>query len=204
MKSANLGYAFANSSLANCCFTGINGFEEDQDEATFRATAAHALDAANDLAALTLGFCLKPEQATEPSPYLACYYLNIAAKEDKGGMASYFYSGALRELSKHLHGGNIADGFNDMPAVFFWLRKSRDKGNNDAKGVMKHWEDYGQSHCAYCGKDVQPGEKFKQCSKCKAQWYCSKACQVEAWKAGHKKDCKRATILNFEDYLYAE
>ena len=90
-----------------------------------------------------------------------------------------------------------------MPAAFFWLRKSRGIGYSQAGKTLKEWEDYGQSHCAYYGKDVQPGEKFKQCSRCRAQWYCSKECQVEAWKAGHKKDCKRATILKFEDYLNA-
>ena len=52
--------------------------------------------------------------------------------------------------------------------------------------------------------EAQEGVKFKQCSKCKAQWYCSKECQVEAWRAGHNKDCKRARMLKFEDYLNAE
>ena len=77
-------------------------------------------------------------------------------------------------------------------------------GHNDARGGVKKLESFGQSHCDNCSKEVKTGEKFKQCSKCKAQWYCSKECQVEAWKAGHKKDCKRATILKFEDYLNAE
>ena len=74
-------------------------------------------------------------------------------------------------------------------------------GYNDARKMLNEWESDGQSHCANCGKDALADEKFKQCSKCKSQWYCSKECQVEAWKAGHKKDCKRAAILKFEDYL---
>ena len=77
-------------------------------------------------------------------------------------------------------------------------------GYNDARERLKEWESFWQSYCANCKRVAQTGEKFKQCSKCKAQWYCSKECQVEAWKAGHKKDCKRATILKFEDYLNAE
>ena len=77
-------------------------------------------------------------------------------------------------------------------------------GYNEAGERLKEWESFGQRYCANCSKEAKTGEKFKQCSKCKAQWYCSKECQVEAWKAGHMKDCKRATILKFEDFLNAE
>ena len=77
-------------------------------------------------------------------------------------------------------------------------------GCNEAGEMLNMWESHGQSQCANCGKNVQPGETFKQCTKCKAQWYCSKECQIEAWRAGHKKDCKRARVLKFEDYLNAE
>ena len=69
MRSANLGYSLANSQLANFYSARHNGFEEDEAEAFFRATVAHALDASNGSAALTLGLYLKPEKATELSPY---------------------------------------------------------------------------------------------------------------------------------------
>ena len=77
-------------------------------------------------------------------------------------------------------------------------------GCNDARERLTKWESDGQKFCANCSKEAKTDEKFKQCSKCKAQWYCSKECQVEAWKAGHKKDCKRASMLTFEDYLNVE
>jgi hypothetical protein len=32
-----------------------------------------------------------------------------------------------------------------------------------------------------------------RCSRCKAETYCSKACQKRAWKAGHKKFCQPPT-----------
>ena len=206
MRSANLGYALANSSLAKVYSVGSNGFEEDPDEeAIFRATVAHALDPSNKSAAMILGCHLKPEQATEPSPYLACYYLNIAANEDEDGMACYSYSSVLDNLSEHIHNSqDQIPGFNVVPAAFFWLRKSRDMGYDNARKMLKEWESDGQSRCFNCSKGAKTSEKFKQCSKCKAQWYCSKDCQVDAWKAGHKKDCKRATMLTFEDYLNAE
>ena len=38
---------------------------------------------------------------------------------------------------------------------------------------------------------VRSGEEaeLKRCSRCKAVHYCSPACQVAHWKAGHKKQC---------------
>ena len=35
---------------------------------------------------------------------------------------------------------------------------------------------------------------FLQCSKCHRVWYCSKECQKEAWKAGHKRECVQNLI----------
>ncbi|CAM9109482.1 unnamed protein product [Scytosiphon promiscuus] len=43
-----------------------------------------------------------------------------------------------------------------------------------------------------CGRrqgDVKEG--FKRCGRCRTTVYCSKECQVEHWKAGHKQMCNR-------------
>jgi hypothetical protein len=37
--------------------------------------------------------------------------------------------------------------------------------------------------CAQCG-----GEAVHRCSRCKSDWYCGRACQVQAWPA-HKALC---------------
>ena len=131
---------------------------------------------------------------------------NIAANKDDDGTACYVYSHALQQLIKDLHDGyEEIPGFNVIPAAFFWMRKSRDLGESMAVEQLKQWEAHVQGKCAHCSKNAQAAQvKLKQCSKCKAQWYCSKECQIKAWKAGHKKDCKRAGILNFEDYLNSE
>ncbi|EJK50244.1 hypothetical protein THAOC_30813, partial [Thalassiosira oceanica] len=124
---------------------------------------------------------------------------------DDNGFACHFYSQAVLELTEYLHDGCSANlGSNAVPAIMFWLRKSRDLGYEDAERLLEKGETICQSRCANCSKEAETGEKFKQCSKCKAQWYCSKECQVESWRAGHRKDCKRARILKFEDYLNAE
>ena len=200
LKAANLGHAPANAVLASSYFGGSNGFEKDLVEAYFRDSVAFALNENNQAAEL-MGYLHYYEKIPDPSPYLACYYLNIAAANENAGYC-YLYSLALRKLSEHLHGGHAEiSGYNVAPAMLFWLRKSHDLGDSDALEQIKELETEGQSYCANCSKEAKAGEKFKQCSKCKAQWYCSKECQVEAWKAGHKKDCKRAGILKFEDYL---
>ena len=49
--------------------------------------------------------------------------------------------------------------------------------------------------CANCGD--QDKSKLKICSRCKAFSYCSKECQVNHWKAGHKRDCKCHWIEEF-------
>ena len=209
VKSANLGYGPANVFLSNMHFQGTDGFEKDKDEAYYRASGAMALDGSDKAAAMLLGLWHQfPYEGiiTEPSDYLACYYLNhVAATEDHGGMYSYLYCQSLQTLNKHLHNGPLSiPGFDMVPALFFWMRRSRDLGYSHALNQLKKWESLGQSLCANCSKEAQNGEKFKQCSKCRAHWYCSKECQVEAWGAGHKKDCKRARVIKFEDYLNAE
>lgn len=46
--------------------------------------------------------------------------------------------------------------------------------------------------CENCGvKASSLGKLLLQCSKCLDATYCSKECQLAAWKAGHKTDCKK-------------
>lgn len=49
--------------------------------------------------------------------------------------------------------------------------------------------------CGSCGM----GGASKFCSKCRKVYYCSRECQVKAWKSGHKAECGKEE--NEEDYL---
>jgi len=38
-------------------------------------------------------------------------------------------------------------------------------------------------------KDKDNDIKLKQCKRCKQVWYCKRECQIQHWKAVHKKYC---------------
>ena len=43
--------------------------------------------------------------------------------------------------------------------------------------------------CTECRKEAEEEKGFPACGRCHKAWYCSKACQKEAWKKGHKNIC---------------
>lgn len=60
-------------------------------------------------------------------------------------------------------------------------------------GPFKYWKIL----CATCGKEAKDIERLKACSRCRVFHYCSKDCQVQHWKDGHKVDCKEHWIEQF-------
>ena len=42
--------------------------------------------------------------------------------------------------------------------------------------------------CSHCGADASAP---KTCARCRQSVYCSRACQIAAWKSGHKAECKK-------------
>lgn len=66
---------------------------------------------------------------------------------------------------------------------------SEDDGDLRRLGGLYHLEGFdevaglGDPTCARCGKPAE-----KRCSRCHNEWYCSRDCQVAAWK-GHKSVC---------------
>jgi hypothetical protein len=58
--------------------------------------------------------------------------------------------------------------------------------------------------CEYCAKRAPEGQWFDQCDKCHHAFYCSTACQIEAWKAFHfvlcpMIQCAKARARSFQD-----
>ena len=44
--------------------------------------------------------------------------------------------------------------------------------------------------CGWCEGSQEKGERFNSCSRCKVVVYCSKACQKEHWRNGHRDTCQ--------------
>jgi hypothetical protein len=61
-----------------------------------------------------------------------------------------------------------------------------------------NWPNPWISRCANCNKVHEEGStQFNTCARCKAFYYCSRECQKEHWKAGHKVDCRGHWIEEF-------
>ncbi len=43
-----------------------------------------------------------------------------------------------------------------------------------------------------CDKQETFSDEFKKCASCARVFYCSRACQVQHWRAGHKRECATA------------
>ena len=44
--------------------------------------------------------------------------------------------------------------------------------------------------CGWCERVQEQGERFNSCSRCKVVYYCSKTCQREHWRNGHRDTCQ--------------
>ena len=49
--------------------------------------------------------------------------------------------------------------------------------------------DDGLDRCGHCGT-LATAQTLHLCTGCRQQAYCGRSCQLAAWRAGHKKQCK--------------
>lgn len=59
----------------------------------------------------------------------------------------------------------------------------------------------GGNECDSCTKPLLELNNKKCCSRCKLVYYCSPLCQKIAWKAGHKKACRKPDEIVPGDYM---
>jgi hypothetical protein len=84
----------------------------------------------------------------------------------------------------------IADplpGYSHIPFIAWALAKGGEYKNMISEEGPSDYACW-KRQCANCFS--QEKDQLKACARCKAFHYCSKKCQVEHWKAGHKVDCK--------------
>jgi hypothetical protein len=104
---------------------------------------------------------------------------------------------AMRSLWHPRNDGNIRSplpGYSHVPFCTWALAKG---GQNTPLIFSKPLFDCWKNRCANCDRMSECKQNFKACARCKAFHYCSKKCQVQHWKAGHKVDCKGHWIEEF-------
>jgi hypothetical protein len=114
---------------------------------------------------------------------------------------------SLRNMALHLHRAmallwhprddtnrDPLPGYSHIPFCTWALAKG---GHHTPFNFFKSPFDCWKHRCANCNIMSEEKEEFKVCARCKAFHYCSKKCQVEHWKAGHKVDCKGHWIEEF-------
>ena len=125
-------------------------------------------------------------------------------------MLALYWNGKAVEVDKKI-GDELSPSFktprffHEMMTIFWHRRKNIDSTNVCLVDLLP-----GHSHiplctriaakggfsfnnpwancCAICG--CQEKAKLQSCGRCKSFSYCSKKCQVEHWKLGHKLECK--------------
>ena len=199
-RAADLGNFHAMTNFAGMCYQGEqHGLEDDFSTAGKYATLASffSTDKSADNANTILGSMFldgQDEDGLGKSYNLATHYLGIAVKSDPAafnGFAALSFSNALMGQSEELYAGMYLNGRNVLPRSAYWLRKSIAAGHEGAKDIRNNIESMEEGKCTACGvTEKSSGKKFLRCGRCRIYWFCSKECQVAAWNAGHKVDCK--------------
>jgi TPR repeat protein len=75
------------------------------------------------------------------------------------------------------------------PEALFWARKGVEAGHKAAKVYLDGFKERFSIKCIFCAKRPKTGEKLSRCTRCKGSFYCSRECQEQHWRFGHKDDC---------------
>ena len=86
----------------------------------------------------------------------------------------------------HSHGGVPCDGNHGDHGHSHGRPAPQSSHGHSHGGVPCNGDHGGDTQCTNCGASP---EQLMRCGRCKGPQYCSKACQVQHWKAGHKATC---------------
>ena len=196
-KAADLGdfHAMVNIALTHYQEEKL-GVKANYPEAVKYATLAshYATDDTIASAVGVLGLFFQDGSGLDSSVNLTAHYLGLAVKYDASpfdpGFLEQHYSRCLLLQAENLYPVHLT-GFDVFPRVLFWLEKSADAGRSWSKDAVKRLQAREAGKCSACkATEASSGKKFLRCGRCKLYCYCSKKCQMQAWNAGHKVDCK--------------
>jgi len=94
----------------------------------------------------------------------------------------------------HIHGQGVAQS-NDM-ARKWWLKAALQGQETAIHNLKQLDEREGKTTptlpcCAACGTHETTRCPLKTCTRCHTARYCNRDCQMNHWKAGHKRECKQ-------------
>ena len=191
-KAANMGWTFAQQTLASWYSFGSVELPEDSSKALHYFTLA-CNQSEDSVVAYSLDMSdYNDNGGLAKSLILAKHYLGRAAKKGYK-KAHYPYARALLCLWESKYSNKMLldlPGHSVVPKCLYWLRKAALHGDSDGTRLVEQLEQLGKSKCSYCHKSTNElSERLKRCATCKGAWYCSRECQKGAWKVGHKTDC---------------
>jgi len=170
--------------------------EQDDMEAVRIATVSVRLQNNNPCANEVLGYCFALGKAgLERSLVLSVYYYKLAIEEfELHPITTRRYALTLINISSSFFPDCITppSGDNNGPEALFWYRRAIAQ-LTDAETIpfVESYESKIKEMCACCYRSLSTDNR-KCCVECRAVYYCSRECQTEDWKAGHKKDCVKS------------
>ena len=184
-KSASTGYAVAQNDLARLLLNGEDA-QKDTEEAIrlLRLSADQGFDGAQ----YNLAACYCNGEGV-PRDLEAALDLFTKAAEQDHVVSMGEVARLLMGIAIEKYDGVLITGKCPLPRVLKWQRKAAAHGDAEAKQKVEAYEKLLSSRCAFCQNETPDNGKLLRCKKCKAMHYCSKECQMNDWKAGHKKDC---------------
>jgi len=193
--AASQGNVSALSSLVKFYHQG-EVVERDDMEAVRIATVSARLPNNNPRGTETLGhYFAYGEGGLESSMVRSVYYYKPAIEEfELHPNTTRRYALSLIDISSTYYPDCITppSGDNNWPEALFWYRRAIAQ-LTDAETIpfVESYESKIKEMCACCYRSLSTDNR-KCCVECRAVYYCSRECQTEDWKAGHKKDCVKS------------
>jgi len=194
--AASLGNMAALSSLGRYYHQG-EVVEQDDMEAVRIATVSARLQNGDPGANQVLGYYFAlGKGGLETSVVRSVYYLKpvIENNHECPPDIMRLYASFLIDISSTYYPDCITppSGDNNWPEALFWYRRAIAQ-LTDAETIpfVESYESKIKEMCACCYRSLSTDNR-KCCVECRAVYYCSRECQTEDWKAGHKKDCVKS------------
>lgn len=189
-EAASMGCAVSQHHLGNLLLEGAPGAGIAKNQKEAFCLFLLAADQGFDNAQCSLGTCYEGGEGITRDMEKSLYWHTKAA-EQGNITAMHNTGGNLLTIATEKYGSIEIPGKSPIPRALRWARAAAAKGYSDSAMVVQQIEEAMSRACANCGKPKEQAKngRLSRCTKCKVMQYCSKECQLQHWRAGHKIDC---------------